>query len=126
MIFALKALSGATFGYDVPLVRAGSPLLHLLSESEQIKAGEQTDERRSIAITMRVAFSLDLVDDESVGRDRAANAVIRIAGGQHYRLHHPGRPQHAPDLAQPAAEVARDRTKSTPASGNGKASARPW
>src|SRR5438552_1297363 len=80
MIFALKPLSAATFGDDVPVVRAGSPLLHLLSESEQIKAGEQTDERRGIAIAMRVAFCLDPVDDESVGRDRAANAVIRIAG----------------------------------------------
>jgi hypothetical protein len=53
---------------------------------EQIKAGKQTDERRGIAIAMRVLFSLDLIDDKSVGGDRAANAVIRIAGRQHRRL----------------------------------------
>ena len=62
------------------MVRAGSPLLQLLAEGEQIKTGKQTDERRGIAIAMRMAFSLDLVDDESVGSDRAANAIIRIAG----------------------------------------------
>ena len=55
---------------------------------------------------MRMAFSLDLVDDESVGSDRAANAVIRITGRQHRHLQQPGRPQNAPDLAEPAAEVA--------------------
>jgi len=107
--FPLKPLSAATFGDDVPVMRAGSPLLQLLAESEQIKAGKQTDERRGIAIAMRVAFSLDPVDDESVGSDRPANAVIRIAGRQHRRLQQPGRPQHAPDLAQPAAEVCPDR-----------------
>jgi hypothetical protein len=81
--FPLKPLSAATFGDDVPVVRAGSPLLQLLGEGEQIKACKQTDERRRITIAMWVAFSLDLVDDESVGSDRAANAVIRIAGRQH-------------------------------------------
>ena len=75
-----KPLSAATFGDDVPVVRAGSPLLQLLAEGEQIKAGKQTDERGGITIAMRVALSLDLVDDESVGSDRAANAIIRIAG----------------------------------------------
>ena len=70
----------STFGDDVPVVRAGSPLLQLLAEGEQIKAGKQTDERGGITIAMRVALSLDLVDDESVGSDRAANAIIRIAG----------------------------------------------
>ena len=40
------------------------------------------------------------------GSDRAANAVIRIAGRQHRYLQQPGRPQHAPDLAEPVAEVA--------------------
>jgi hypothetical protein len=89
--FPLKPLLAATFGDDVPVVRAGSPLLQLLAESEQIKAGKQTDERHGIAIAMRVAFSLDLVDDESVGSDRAANAVIRIAGREHRRLQQPGR-----------------------------------
>ena len=69
-----------TFGDDVPVVRAGAPLLQLLAEGEQIKAGKQTDERGGITIAMRVALSLDLVDDESVGSDRAANAIIRIAG----------------------------------------------
>ena len=59
--FPLKPLSAAAFGDDVPVVRPGSPLLQLLAESEQIKAGKQTDERRGIAIAMRVAFSLDLV-----------------------------------------------------------------
>jgi hypothetical protein len=62
-------LSAAAFGDDVPVVRSGSPFLQLLAESEQIKAAKQTDERRGIAIAMRVAFSLDLVDDESVGSD---------------------------------------------------------
>jgi hypothetical protein len=76
--FPLKLLSAATFGDDVPVVRAGSPLLQLLAEGEQIKAGEQTKERRGIAIDA-VTFSLDLVDYESVRSDRAANAVIRIA-----------------------------------------------
>src|SRR5271165_7030695 len=84
--FPLKPLSAATFGDDVPVVRAGSPLLQLLAEGEQIKTGKQTDERGGIAIAMRVAFSLDLVDDESVGSDRAANAIIRIAGRQHRHL----------------------------------------
>jgi len=70
----------STFGDDVPVVRAGAPLLQLLAEGEQIKAGKQTDERGGITIAMRVALSLDLVDDESVGSDRAANAIIRIAG----------------------------------------------
>src|ERR1700730_5531106 len=93
-----------TFGEYVPVVRPGSPLLQLLAEGEQIKAGKQTDDRRGIAIAMRAAFLLDMVDDKSV--DRAANAVIRIAGRQHRRLQKPGRPQHAPDLAKPAAEVA--------------------
>ena len=101
----LKPLSAATFGDDVPMVRAGAPILQLLAEGQQIKAGKQTDERRGIAIAMRVAFLLDLVDDESVGSDRAANAVIRIAGRQHPHLQQPGRPQHTPDLAKPAAEV---------------------
>jgi hypothetical protein len=55
---------------------------------------------------MRVAVSLDLVDDESVGSDLATNAIIRIAGRQHRHLQQPGRPQHEPDLAEPAAEVA--------------------
>ena len=64
MDFPLKPLSAAAFGDDVPVVRPGSPLLQLLAEGEQIKAGKQTDERRGIAIAMRVAFSLDLVDDE--------------------------------------------------------------
>ena len=64
--FPLKPLSAATFGDDVPVMRAGSPLLQLLAESEQIKAGKQTDDRRGIAIAMRVVFSLDLVDDDSV------------------------------------------------------------
>src|SRR5580704_18882903 len=99
-------LSAATFGDDVPVVRSGSPFLQLLAESEQIKAGKQTDERRGIAIAMRVAFSFDLVDDESVRSDRAANAIIGMAGRQHRRLQQPGGPQHAPDLAQSAAEVA--------------------
>src|SRR6516225_11618368 len=104
--FSVEPLSAAAFGDDVPVVRAGSPLLQLLAQGEQIKAGKQTDERGGIAIAMRVAFSLDLVDDESVGSDRAANAVIRIAGRQHRHLQQPGRPQHAPDLAEPVAEVA--------------------
>ena len=54
----------------------GRRFLQLLAESEQIKAGKQTDERRGIAIAMRVAFSFDLVDDESVRSDRAANAIM--------------------------------------------------
>jgi hypothetical protein len=39
--FPLKPLSAATFGNDVPVVRARSPLLQLLAEGEQIKAGKQ-------------------------------------------------------------------------------------
>src|SRR5215472_4123887 len=57
---------------------------------------EQTDERRGIAIAMRVALALDPVDDKSLGSDRAANPVISIAGRQHCRLQQPGRPQYAP------------------------------
>src|SRR5215831_10410181 len=38
--FSLKPLSAATFGDDVPVMRAWSPLLQLLAEGEQIKAGK--------------------------------------------------------------------------------------
>jgi hypothetical protein len=38
-------LSAEALGDDVPVVRSASPLLQLLAESEQTKAGKQTDER---------------------------------------------------------------------------------
>jgi hypothetical protein len=54
--FPLKPPSAAAFGDDVPVVRPGPPLLQLLAEGKQIKAGKQTDERRGIAIAMRCSF----------------------------------------------------------------------
>src|SRR5712691_11086685 len=98
--------SAASFRDDVPMAGAGAALLQLLAQGDELEAGEEAEERRGVAVEMRMAFGPDPVDNEGIGGDRSTKAVIRVAGREHRAVEEAARFQDAPDLAEPAADIA--------------------
>src|SRR5260370_20820271 len=98
--------SAASFRDDVPMAGAGAALLQLLAQGDELEAGEEVEERRGVAVEMRMAFGPDPVDNEGIGGDRSTKAVIRVAGREDRAVEEPARVQDAPDLAEPAADIA--------------------
>src|SRR3546814_10855834 len=93
---------------QVPVVGAGALVL-AVEQAEELEVLDQLHHPGGVAIEVRMALVAGgAVDDEGIGRDLPAEAVVAVALGQQGAVEQAARLQHAIDLRHRAADDRSD------------------
>src|SRR3546814_829908 len=96
---------------QVPVVGAGALVL-AVEQAEELEVLDQLHHPGGVAIEVRMALVAGgAVDDEGIGRDLPAEAVVAVALGQQGAVEQAARLQHAIDLRHRAADDAGVRSE---------------